>query len=341
MANSRVLTAETCRREIRNADELRYTHPRRALNAARKALERTSRLDDSICGSNEWQLLQADAWAVLGSALRAAAELCDAESAFNVAMNFLKAGRANPERRAELAQRIAVLRLDQQRYGDALSLLEGAYEVFEDLGKSQRAAGALADLGLVLGRWGQPKVGLSFLGLALDRLDPRRRPRNFLAAVHNTALLLHELADDFESRGLALDWLRLAQRCHSLVPESLNLLKLRGLLGLAAIRLGALQEGFHELEQAADGFRQLGAVHEQAIVLLHLAGAHFGRGDQDNVRRVAGQLFPIFRHLEMGNEARAALLLFLSAVHADRTTTGLIERVTATMRRTAPLVEGL
>ena len=117
-ANSCVLSADMCRREIRHADDLRYAHPRHAVVAARRALRHASALKDHGVGESEWLCLQADAWAVLGSALRGTAELREAEGAFNIALAFLEDGKLQPLRCARLAQRAAILRFDQRRFAE-------------------------------------------------------------------------------------------------------------------------------------------------------------------------------------------------------------------------------
>lgn len=329
---------QQCRRLLERAEELRFEDPREALRVAERARDRVAALDREEVGVSNWFALQADAWAVFGSALRSVSDLGDSEGALNVALAFLNApeirDQANPLAFGHLAQRAAYLRCDQGRFEEALSLIDEAILIYKSSGADQAAAGALADRGLILGRAGRKEEAIAQLGEALDRLDPDRNPRNFLAAVHNTALYLHELADDSpQVDDLALKWLKLAYRCHrKLPPESLSLLKLRTLQGLTSVRLGRIEEGIRELWNAQDGFQRLGAAYEQSLTLLHLASTYQVQGDTDEVKRVAAQLFPVFHSLKVDREASAALVLFYNAAQARTATLELIDQVSLTLR---------
>lgn len=328
-----------CRRLLEQADDLRFENPSEAFRMAETVRRRAARLRKDQVGEAEWLDLQADVWAVMGSALRSISDPMEAEGALNVALAFLEASKIaahfNPLKHARLAQRAAYVRCDQRRFEEALNLIDEAIEAFTDGGAAQAAAGALADRGLILGRSGRQDEAIRHLGEALDQLDPDQSQRNFTAAIHNTALYLHDLADDSPwTHDLALKWLHLAQRCHqALPPGSLNSLKLRTLLALTSIRLGHDEEGIHELWQAQEGFQQLGAVYEQSLALLHLATSYLIRGQREEVRRVSGRLFPIFRGLKSDREASAALMLFYDTAQAETATLDLIDQVSATLRR--------
>lgn len=328
---------EECRRLLDEADGLRYENPALAVQLAERVRDLGASLSRDAVGEPRWLALQADTWAVWGSALRSVAELRQAEGAFNVALAFLDtpeiAGELDPLSHPRLAQRAANLRSDQGRFEEALELIDEAFSEFERYGAKDKAASALVDRGIILGSSGRKAEALACLGEALDRLDPLTNPRNFVAAVHNTAFYLHEIAADPEADRLALEWLKLADRCHAALPEGLSLLKLRTLKALTLIRLGWLDEGIHELWETLERCRDLGALYEQAIILLHLAATYLREGLTDEVKRVAGQLFPVFRSLEIDREASTALMLFYSAAHADSATLDLIDEVSETVRR--------
>ncbi len=328
---------DECRRLLDEADELRHESPALAVRLAETTRDLVASLSREAVGAPRWLTLQADAWAVWGSALRSVAELRQAEAALNVALAFLDAPELaeelSPLAHPRLAQRAANLRSDQGRFDEALVLIDEAFAEFERYGALDKAAVALIDRGVILGSSGRKAEALACLGEALDRLDPHASPRNFLAAVHNTAVYLHEVAADPEVDRLALEWLKLADRCHAALPEGLNLLKLRTLKALTSIRLGWLDEGIHELWETQERCRHLGALYEQAIILLHLAATYLREGLTGEVKRVAGQLFPVFRSLRIDREASAALMLFYSAAHANSATLDLIDEVSETVRR--------
>lgn len=329
---------QQCRRLLERVEELRFEDPREALRVAERARDRVASLDREEIGVDDWLALQADAWAVFGSALRSVYDFSDSEGALNVALAFLSSPElkehASPLAFAQLAQRAAYLRCDQGRFQEALDLVDEAISISRDVGATQAEAGAMVDRGVILGRAGHKEDAIAHLGEALDRIDPDRNPRNFLAAVHNTALYLHELADDSpQVNELALKWLKLAHRCHKMLPpEGLGVWKLRTLQGLTSVRLGQAERGIRELWRAQAGFQGLGAAYEQAFTLLHLASVYQVRGDAAEVKRVAAQLFPVFHSLKFDREASAALLLFYNAAQAKSTTRELIERVSSTLR---------
>lgn len=326
---------QQCRRLLERAEDLRLEDPREALRVAESARDQVAALDREEVGVTDWFALQADAWAVFGSALRSVSDLGDSEGALNVAIAFLTApelsGHGDPLAFAHLAQRAAYLRRDQERFEEALELIDEAISVYREHGTVQALAGALADRGLILGRAGRQEEALTYLSEALDHLDADLSPRNYFAAVYNMALYLHDLAvDSPEVADLAIRWLKLAGRCHAdLPPESFSLLKLRRLEGLTAIRLGQIEAGLQELWKTQESFERLGADFEQALTLLHLAATYLAEGRTQEVKGVAGRLFPVFCGLRTDREASAALMLFYNAAQAENATLELIDRVSA------------
>ncbi|MEM7517818.1 MAG: hypothetical protein AAF368_12960, partial [Planctomycetota bacterium] len=108
---------------IQSADEVRYSHPRRALDraAAARAFVASMEAEELPSGGHGlWLALQSDAWAVYGSAARSVGDLESAESALLVSLAFLDASpgakplQATAEglsRRARLAQRAGYVRM--------------------------------------------------------------------------------------------------------------------------------------------------------------------------------------------------------------------------------------
>lgn len=328
-----------CRRLLEEADDLRFENPREAVRAAETARDSAAALDRKAVGESEWLTLQAEAWGVCGSALRAVSELGEAEGAINVALAFLEAPELEAGRRlatqARLTQRAAYLRRDQCRFAEALHLIDEAIAVFREQRDAEATAGAWADRGLILGRAGRQQEAVHHLREALEQLDPDRSPRNFLAAIYNTALYLYELADDSpEVEALAVKWLDLACRGRRLLPPGgLGALKLETLRGLTALRLGQVERGLDGLWRTQEGFERLGAVWEQALTLLHLAEAYLAQGRTENVKGVASRLFPVFQSMKNEREASAALMLFYNAAHAETATIELVGRVSEALRK--------
>lgn len=319
-----------------DVDELRHHDPARALEMAMQTRDLVAGLDRRALGPR-WFALQAQAWAVLGSAYRGVADLGRSEEAFNVALAFLETEELEPHQdpiaRARLAQRAAYLRCDQRRFAEALELIDEAIDVLRALPADDALGIALIDRAVITGRSGDPAKALSFLEQALARLDIRSHPQGCLAAVHNVAVYLFELAETREDHEEALRWQRLASELHGCSPRSFDLLKLKVVLGLTMVRAGEIDDGIAELSAAQKGFGEINAFYDQAIALLYLASVYLELGRTGQVKRLAGQLFPIFRHLAIDRETTAALMLFYNAAQAESASTELVAQVTAEVER--------
>ena len=321
---------QTCLRLLRRADELRHLDPKAAVRVAEGARDLAARSDRDGMEYREWLALQAEAWSVLGSAWRAVAGLRRAENALNVAHAFLDAAEKHhglePVARPRLAQRASYLRCDQGRFDEALELNREAMAAYREQGATQAFAGALVDRALILGQQQQTKTAMACLVPALFLLDPVASSRSYRAAVHNMTIYLHETAESEATGREAGRWLALAERQHARFPEDIDQLKFWMLEGSVALRQGAVEQGIRKLWLAHDGFERLGSVHNQAVVLLQLAGISLARGETTNVRRIAGRLFPVFHRLKVDRETNAALMLFYKAAQADAVTGDLLER---------------
>lgn len=320
----------TCLKLLRQADDLRLSDPTAAVRVAEGARDLAARLDRDAMPHGRWLALQAEAWAILGSAWRAVADLRRAENALNVANAFLDAAEKqrdlDPWARPRLAQRACYLRCDQGRFDEALTLNRETLIAYRELADPQGEAGALVDRALILGRRRQTRPAMACLTSAFSLLDPVQSPRSFRAAVHNMAIYLHETAEGGAAEREADRWLALAARHHARFPEDLDRLKLHMLEGSVALRRGAVEEGIRKLWLAHDGFERSSSVHNQAVVLLQLAGVSLARGETAEVRRIAGRLFPVLRRLSVDRETNAALMLFYKAAQADAVTSELLER---------------
>ncbi|NJL29816.1 MAG: tetratricopeptide repeat protein [Thermoanaerobaculia bacterium] len=275
----------------------------------------------------------------MGSAYRAVADLERSEESFNVALAFLEdealAPYQDPLARARLAQRAAYLRCDQQRFPEALELVDEAIALLQNLEASHALGIALIDRAVITGRSGDPAKALSFLEQALGQLHPQSHPYGYLAAAHNMAVYLFELAQTPEDHQETLVWQRLVADLHARHPRGFDLLKLQVLLGLTLVRAGQVDGGIAELWAAQKGFGEMDAFYDQAIALLYLASIYLALNRPDQVKRLAGQLFPIFRHLAIDRETTAALMLFYNAAQAESASTELVAQVTAEVESSA------
>ncbi|MEM1181910.1 MAG: tetratricopeptide repeat protein [Acidobacteriota bacterium] len=313
---------------IEAADAARYRNPLRALDRAASARAFAASLDvDEVAASSRggWLALQSDAWAVYGSAARSAGDLETAESALLVGLAFLDAtpehgrGRGGDRRRvrrARLAQRAGYVRMDQGRFQEAFDLFDQARDLYRTVGDPGREACVRVDVALALQRSGRRREAISELAAALEALDRSDEPRSYLAAVHNLARLLLEVADSAEEELEALRWLELASREHRRTPEPLHLLRLRAIAALTAARLGRVAEAAAELEALYVAFSDIGAAGDQVLTLLHLADLSLQPPGSTTRRaaEMAGRIFPLLRHLPVDVEAKAALRRLLARI---------------------------
>lgn len=335
--NGSSMMGEDLLRWLADADDLRHRHPRRALLRARALRDLAASIEpppasapvataaeggDAGESRRQWNRLQASAWGVLGSAHRSVGDRARAESALAVALAFLETPTdtrpdgADPETDlglARLAQRLSYVRCDQQRFDEALALNDDALRLFDRAGDARLAASVRVDRALFFHRSGQTRRAIPLLIHALGRLDEESQPRVFLAAVHNLGFYLSLEARDADQEREALAWLELGWQLHLEHPEEPGLLRLRAVAALMALRRGHVEEATEALASCRAGFAELGAMAEQAAVLLHLVALAFEEGRNEDVRAFAAQLAPILHHLGLPEPARAMLRRFLGA----------------------------
>ncbi|MEO1082818.1 MAG: hypothetical protein AAFY88_01110 [Acidobacteriota bacterium] len=334
-------------RLIKSADEARYSHPRRALDraAAARAFVASVEADElPPDGRGLWLDLQSDAWAVYGSAARSVGDLESAESALLVSLAFLDAssGAHPPQataeglgRRARLAQRAGYVRMDQGRFREALDLLAQARGLYREVKDPVREACVQVDEALVFKRAGRPRDAVSRLVSALGGLDRGAEPRSYLAAVHNLARLLLEVAESAPEEEEALRWLELARREHGRYPERLHVLRLRALAALTAARFGRVEEAIAELEALAAAFGDIGAAGDQVLALLYVADLSLQRpgATPRQVSAMTGLIFPLLRRLPVDDEAKAALRRLLTQAERQGTEPAALRRAVELMER--------
>lgn len=306
---------ESCLQFLAQADELRRTYPERSLALAKDARDVAAVLDRQTVGPIRWRCLQGDAWAILGSSYRAVGDLRRAENAFNVAFSFLaEKPLFDPLALSRLSQRAAYLRCDQGRFAEALELVDSAIADYRQMEERGRLACALVDKGVVLRGAGRVREALGLVRQALEILDPAAEPRIFLAASHNMALYLEELAETPHELQEAIAWLEVALGQHGQARESVDFFKTRAVVALTSIRLGRRAEGRDELLRCFEGFGRLQSVPNQAVMLLHLLAGALLAEDQPEVQRLTGLFFPLLHRLDPEDAVGRTLLDLIKLV---------------------------
>ncbi len=266
------------------------------------------------------------AHAVLGSAYRAVGRLEEAEDAYRMAGNF----EVPRLERAELLRRLAYLRMEQRRLEDAMACIDEAiflHRTEGDLRDCHFLGCCLLARGHVqfeIGARGQALIDIS---ACLNYIDLQRDPRRYYAAVHNLAVALVEAGSPNELAS-ALDQLKTAyRRLIGKKGKNLAKYKLRWLQGLIQVKFGAERQAEQYFHSARDGFVQLAAPYEAAMVSLDLAVRYLYDRRFFELKRLLAETYSVFRALEVDRESLAALALIQTAFAEECLT---LEQITRT-----------
>jgi len=243
----------------------------------------------------------------------------------------LKAGTGDRVDHARLLAFKASLRRHQQRYGEAASLLQRAISMFLESGESHLAGEALVAHAIVCRHAGELERATDLLRRAGELIDAEADPRLDVIARHNLIDLLVERGSLLEAQALLAKSRPLYAR-HAPVRVQCRVAWVEGKL---ARDLGRLEEAAEFLARAHRGLIENGVAYDAAIAALDLAGVWARLGHTAEVKRLAEEMYPIFRSREVHREAMAALIVFQQAAVAESATLGLVEEIAAYLRRAA------
>jgi tetratricopeptide (TPR) repeat protein len=274
------------------------------LERSELALAIGERLDPAVCGPSVVRDLLGRAWTQVGEDRRQAGDLPGAERAVLAAAPFLR-GMAAAER-LDLLRLEAALAADRGHFEEADALLERAAE-------SCRSAGEPHLEGSVRIERGTLHAGCGHYGSAIDLLhdgalllDGESDPALLASALHRRAALLVETG----RAEAALDIARSLYLLYQRLDDRIGLLRLRWLCG-------KVEEDETALLGAREGFLAEGRGLAAAQVSLDLAVVYARRGRWGEIRRLAEEIFPIFKTRDLRQESMAALLVFRRAVETE------------------------
>lgn len=259
----------------------------------------------------------------LANALRVAGHLVRAERVLAAARRLWESGEdpdqlLDPGRLFDLE---ASLRRAQRRFAESLSLLEKAAAVTR---RPEHVSLKTASILAVMGRYHQAID-------VLNEVAPRvaNHPEARLRTVHrfNLAVVLSHVGWHREAARL-LPALR-----RMVAGDKLDRIRLRWLEGRLAAGLGQTGAALKALADARSGFAARGLHYDVALSLLETAALHLERGELAEVRRLAGELAPIFAANGVHGEALKALRLFEAAVARQAATAELVRRLLAWLFR--------
>jgi len=319
-----------CELLLLRSEEQNFHNPHLGESLALLALEVLERLDVSCYGAAAIEDLRAQAWAYVANSRRLQADLRGAEEAFALAFAALKRGTFQPLVRAELLDIKGSLLRAQRRFDKALSLLHRAASIFLELGEKHQAGRVLVKMSTVHQSAGTPEKSIPVLYRALALIDPNREPRLLLGAWHN-------LADNLAESGRFMEAQKLLAKARPLYRQFLDPWmqnRLKWVEGKVARGLGQKEQAEALLLAARNGFLAEGAAYDTALVSLELAALYAEQNrSMAELKRIAGEMLPIFSSLQIHREALAALAFWKQAVEAERAGLDLVTGVASFLKR--------
>lgn len=292
------------------------------------ALRLADRLDDGFYGPASLEDLRARAWGSLANARRVRSDLHGAEQAFSSASGHLRRGTQDPLEEAILLDLEGSLRRDQRRFSEAFALFRRAEVLFRTAGDLHRAGRSLVNLSTVHYFAGEIGKAISVLSRAVPLIDAEQEPRLLLCAQHNLVDYLTIAGRIAEARQ-AYSATRVLYRdfAEPWVQSRRKWVRARILRGLGKVELAESL-----FLRARDGFLAEGIPYDTALVSLELATLYAEHGRTADLRRLAGEMLPIFSSLQIHREALAALSFLRQAIESERASLGLVTAVAVYLR---------
>ncbi len=273
--------------------------------------------------------LRARARAARGNARRIQGDLAGAGGDLRQAARLLPEGTGDPLEEAFVRLRQAYLSMARRRFQEAIGAFDGVLRLYRLVGEDHWVGRTLIDKGTAVGYSGAPDRAIRLIERGLEMLDPARDPRMALAGKHNLALFRCENGDLERAMSLIKELLPL----HAARRERLSLVRLRwleGRLAQAQSRMSQAEEAYLEVQREFVR-RELG--FEAALVSLDLAGVYLEQGRSGELKRLAADVLPLFRSLEIHREALVALTLFKRAADREQITLRWIAELSSYLER--------
>ncbi len=326
-----------CLALFERCDELAFTTPKQAPALAACAARLVDRVPAEHCQGGRVRVLKGKAYYVYGTAHRAVGELDTAEDAYILAASLLlPEGRVLD--RAELSLRLAVLRAEQRRFGEAVPLANWAVHAWRVLSDDRHLLGrVLLVRGAIHSYASCTDAALADVSAALTHLDAERSPRLHYAAIHNLATALMKVARDARGLEAAAKHVRRARQLGSYGPDSLPGVKLCWLEGCLLRKLGAFDEAEERFRGALGHLERHGARVEMVLLELDMAELYHDQRRRRDLRLLTASMFPQFRLFRPFKDAYRSLIRFHDAVMSGSVTGELIAGVRQTIWDSVPL----
>lgn len=277
--------------------------------------------------------LLARAHTIRGSSFRAIGDLGRAEECFSDArklyIGLLGYRREDILDEADLYRRIAYLRMEQQRFGDALEFVHRAATIRAAAEAEHELGRALAAKGTIQATMNDPKA-IGTLCLALGKLDPEQNANAYDSTCHNLLAALCQFRPEPELLEAAMKELCRARlddrslcpgrrKAHQLRPagrrrRTMPDARARFLQGRILVLLGQHEEARKLLETAREDFIALGMPLDAAAISIELAECYLWFSDSrrwPRIERLARESLELLRPVPDAPEVVAACQLLM------------------------------
>lgn len=272
--------------------------------------------------------LQAKAHAYLANVLRILAQFRTAEEELRVAEDRLAQGVGSGREEARVLGLRASLLMDQNRYHEALALLDRV----EKISKERKDRHEVGRISLKRARV------VSALGRASEAAEECVRAAAALNGAREASLLILAQQNAVYYLVQAGETQRARQLFDSLAPVQDRMMQICR-LWIEADLLRA--EGRHDearqtYERTREEFAADKLHYDAALVTLDLALTAFQQGDTVAVKRMAEEASILVTRAEAKQEAFAALSLLLRAVEAETVTVATLQQVRRRLAKVKP-----
>jgi tetratricopeptide (TPR) repeat protein len=318
-----------CQLLLQKSREATFSDPARGVELANLALRVVRHLGQTY--DPNWVMdLRARCFAYLGNARRVLGELRSAEDAFLKAEGCLaRSTSGNVEIRAEILDLKSSLRRAQRRLDEAMDLIDRAFSLYREAGEEHGIAKSLLKRAKILEESGDLSGAIDLLRRTTEEIDPDREPQLSIYGRFNLLIALL-LAEDHEE---AERLLPMTEGLLRKLGQPLDLVRLRWVeanVHLGRGRFGPAEAAFREVQKEFLE-RQMG--YDVALVSLDLARLLAQEGCTEDLKRLAGEMMPVFQARDVHREAILALLMFQRACEEERLTVDLVRQISDYLRR--------
>ena len=314
---------------LQRVHELRHDDPGEMLRCAACAVQTAKRMTDGAPDQ------QADVMArTLGeyaNAFRVAGNLPFAEEKLELAEEWAMTGTQDVVLELRLRDLRASLYGSQQRYADAISLLDEVIQRRLELGDWPGAAKALIGRGTFTGYAGRLQEAFAFFDEALALIDSDSEPELVAIARQNCL----DFKVDAGQYAEALEILKVHREELGAPAGRVNQLKLLGIEGRILGGLGILGQAEDRLREARAGFQEVRENQCVALATLDLATVVLrqSRGRYSEAVSLAVEALQVFTNLHIKPQVMEALSVLAHAVQERLVTATLLQSVTDFMHK--------